>query len=228
MSDRGVHIGIIGAVAGHNGYIFSLLRVEKIGIAGDAINMVGEFVVVEIAIKQHIMVNVTLLVLIPRNQPFVVYKLFLHIEWRCNGRCGVAFSQIVFINNCAQGRRVVSVEDNGFNLGCGFGIPVVAAHVDVLGRDIGKEYRVFLVVQEVVSVHLRLVGGEAHNPFLRLADGVADKTHRTCCHQIGNGQFVLKEGVMFKIKVAHPHHADGFVVAPKHIVADDDRIHGCL
>ena len=31
---------------------------------------------------------------------------------------------------------------------------------------------------------------------------------------------------MFKIKVAYSHHMDGFVIAPKHIVADDDRVHG--
>ena len=187
MPNRGINIRIVRSVAGHNGNVFSLLWREAIGITGDTINMVGEFVVVEIAIKQHIMVNILLLVFIPRNQPSVVHKLFLHIERRRNGCCGITFGQVVLIDNLTQRRCVVAVEDDGFNLGCGFGIPIVVAHVYVFGRDVGKKNHVLLVVQEVVAVHLRLVRGEAHNPFFRLANGVANKAHRPCCHQISNG-----------------------------------------
>ena len=164
-----------------------MLCCEDIGVVCDVVDAVGELVVVEITIKQHIMVNILFLVFVPRNQPSVVYQLFLHIEWRCNGHCGVAFGQIVVVNNSAQGRCVVAIKDNGFNFCSRFSIPIVAAHVDVFGRDVGKENRIFLIVQEVVAVHLRLVRGEAHNPFLRLADGIANKAHGTRGHHIGNG-----------------------------------------
>ena len=85
------------------------------------------------------MVNVLFKVFVPRNQPFVVYKLFFHPERRSDGCRSVALWQVILIKNLSQGWRVVLVEDHRFDFGNGFSIPKVAAHVDIFARDIGKK-----------------------------------------------------------------------------------------
>ena len=120
------------------------------------------------------------------------------------------------------------VENHGIDLRRICNIPVIATHVDIFCRDIGKEYCVFLEMKEVVAVYLRLSRGETHNPLFGFADGVAHKTQVACRHQIGNRQFVVIESILFDDQITDANHPDGLVVAPEHIVAYDHRIHGCL
>ena len=80
-------------------------------------------------------------------------------------------------------------------------------------------------MHEVVAVHTRFVGGETHNSFLRLANGVTNKLHRPGCLEVGDGQLITEEGVAFHDKMAYTYHAYSFVIAPKHIVSDDNGIH---
>ena len=136
--------------------------------------------------------------------------------------------QVVFIVDSTQGRRVVFIKNDGFDFRNGLCIPKVATHVNVFVCDIGKKVGVFLVMQKVVAVHSWLVREETNNSFLGFTDSVAGKLHSPRFHQIGYGQPVVIESVMFNNEMAYPHHPDSFIVAPKHIIADDDRIHGCL
>ena len=83
-------------------------------------------------------------------------------------------------------------------------------------------------MQEIIAVHPRPARSEADNPVLRLADGVALKDGRARRKQVGQYQPVFVEGVVLKEQMANAHHADGLVVAPKHVVANHQGVHGRL
>ena len=63
--------------------------------------MVGIFVIIEIAVKQYIMVDVALGVFVPRNQPRAVHKLLFHRKRRRNGSRRVTFGQIILVDDFA-------------------------------------------------------------------------------------------------------------------------------
>ena len=122
----------------------------------------------------------------------------------------------------------MAVKNHGFDFGNGVSIPIVASHVDLVFHDVGKQNSIFFVMQEVVSVHPRFIRGIAYNSFLGLADSVAHKYSRACSLQVGQKQLIVKESVILKNEMTHTHHSDSFVITPKHIVSDDQRVHRSL
>ena len=82
------------------------------------------------------MVQVGLLIVPPRNQPFAIDELLLHPKRGCDGGVGITFGQIFTIHYFAQRRGVMFVQHHAFYHIRVLGIPVVALHIHILNRDI--------------------------------------------------------------------------------------------
>ena len=87
----------------------------------------------EVAVKQHIVVDVALGILFPRDPPMVVHKLLLHLKRRRYGSRGVAFMQVFVVDDFTQGRGVMLVKNHRLDFCDRVNIPIVAAHIDILG-----------------------------------------------------------------------------------------------